>query len=479
MPTPDDARLVLEGITKRFGATVALDDVTFVQRPKSVHALLGENGAGKTTLMRIAFGLLRQDAGRIDERPGHARITSPASAIAAGFGMVHQHFTNVPTMTVAENVALGGHGRLDARKSAQRVREIGERTGLTLEPSAWAGELSVGGQQRLEIVKALARNATLLILDEPTAVLAPTEAEELLRWLRSFADAGNSVVLITHKLREALGTADDITVLRHGRNILTARAADLDEHSLATSLLGEEPLDVSRKREHTVDGEIVAQLNNVDMVDERDVVTVRQATLQIHGGEIVGIAAVEGSGQRELLRALAGRTHALRGDVKIPSDVGFIPEDRHHDALVLEQTSAENITLRGSGRRRGLINWRDEQTRTQLLANQFDVRGDIRAPVRTLSGGNQQKLVVGRELDGAPRLFVVENPTRGLDVRATQAVHDRLRAAAANGAGVVVYSSDLDEVLALASRVVVMYGGRLVAAPNDRTAIGRAMLGVA
>jgi len=473
-------RLAVTGIAKRFGATVALDDVSLAVRNGTVHALLGENGAGKTTLMRIAFGLLSADNGRMEVSGTRQKISSPGDAIAAGFGMVHQHFTNVPAMTVAENVALGGRGIFDANRAANRVREIGAATGLVLDPKARAGDLPVGAQQRLEIVKALSRRASLLILDEPTAVLAPAEAEELLRWLRHFADAGNAVVLITHKLREALATADDVTVLRRGRNVLAAPASELTTRSLTVALLGSEPDDVVAVPVASASADVVARAAHLSFVDERGVSVVNDVSLEVGAGEIVGIAAVEGSGQHELLRALAGRLAPTSGEISIPPRVGFVPEDRHRDALILEQTVTENIVLRGSGKRRGIIRWRAERERAADLMKAFDVRGGgAGSVVRSFSGGNQQKLVVGRELGAAPRLFVVENPTRGLDIRATRAVHDRLRDAAAAGAGVVVYSSDLDEVLAVASRVAVMYAGRLRESLHDRDAVGRAMLGVA
>jgi len=384
-------RLAVTGIAKRFGATVALDDVSLAVRNGTVHALLGENGAGKTTLMRIAFGLLSADNGRMEVSGTRQKISSPGDAIAAGFGMVHQHFTNVPAMTVAENVALGGRGIFDANRAANRVREIGAATGLVLDPKARAGDLPVGAQQRLEIVKALSRRASLLILDEPTAVLAPAEAEELLRWLRHFADAGNAVVLITHKLREALATADDVTVLRRGRNVLAAPASELTTRSLTVALLGSEPDDVVAVPVASASADVVARAAHLSFVDERGVSVVNDVSLEVGAGEIVGIAAVEGSGQHELLRALAGRLAPTSGEISIPPRVGFVPEDRHRDALILEQTVTENIVLRGSGKRRGIIRWRAERERAADLMKAFDVRGGgAESVVRSFSGGTQQ-----------------------------------------------------------------------------------------
>lgn len=488
-----DIALSLSHVTKRFGGTLALDDVSFALARGTVHSLLGENGAGKTTLMNIAFGLVGLDEGRISVSGEARRISSPADAIRAGLGMVHQHFTNVGAMTVAENVALGGQGRYDAGRAAAAVATVGARAGLALDPWARADSLPVGAQQRLEIVKALARGARTLILDEPTAVLAPAEAEELLRWLRVFADEGNAVVLITHKLREALSVANDVTVLRRGRVVHTGRAAGLSPEELAKLLVGGSERESSvaaeldgalhgeRARDRgPLHGEVIASLSQVALTDERGVRTARDLTLEVRAGELIGVAAVEGAGHRELLRAFGGRLRATAGQLRLPSRIAFVPEDRHRDAMVTEFTLAENVALKGAGARRGRISWREQRERAARLAREFDVRGgEAGAAARTLSGGNQQKLVLARELDGAPQLVVAENPTRGLDVHASAAVHERLVRAARSGAGVVVYSSDLDEVLALATRVVVMHAGRLVESPLDRDSVGRAMLGVA
>jgi simple sugar transport system ATP-binding protein len=469
----------MSGVSKRFGATHALDGVSLAVRIGTVHALLGENGAGKTTLMRVAFGLLAPDAGTISIH-GAAAPSGAAAAIAAGAGMVHQHFTNVPAMTVAENVALGGRGPFDARRAARTVEDISARTGLSLDPTARAEELPVGAQQRLEIVKALARGARLLILDEPTAVLAPAEVDELLRWLRAFADNGNSVVLITHKLREALSIADEITVLRRGRVVLETAAGATSEAALARSLLGEEPPHPARPESSHFTRDVVARARNLSVLDERGVATLRDATVEIRGGEIVGVAAVEGAGQRELLRALAGRARPNSGTLELPARIGFVPDDRHRDALVLDFPLFENVALRGVGARRGRMHWTAEKVRARRMIDEFDVRGgDERALAVALSGGNQQKLVLARELDGAPALVIVDNPTRGLDIRAARAVHDRLRDAARAGAAVVVHSSDVDEVLSLATRVLVVHAGAVRDTPIDRELVGRAMLGVA
>lgn len=488
--TAGDAVLSLEGITRRFGSVVALDDASLHVRAGTVHAVLGENGAGKTTLMRVAFGLLKPDAGIIRVRGEARSIPSPAAALSLGVGMVHQHFTLVPAMTVAENVALGRHGRFDPRAAAARVRDVASRAGLSLDPDAIVGSLPVGAQQRCEIVKALARDVQLLILDEPTAVLAPTEAAELLRWIRSFADAGHAIVLITHKLRDALAIADDVTVLRRGRTVLADRASSTDEAGLANAMLGNDTTPaagvLSVAHNETLasitetHGAPVLVADGIHVADERGVERVRGATLRVHAGEIVGIAAVEGEGQHELLRVLAGRCEPTRGTLTRPDVVGFVPEDRHREALLLDSSLVENVALRGAGARRGRMPWSALRETTASIVKHYNVLASgVQSSARALSGGNQQKLVMGRELNDAPSALVVENPSRGLDFRATAAVRESLRTARDAGAAVVVYSSDLDEVLLLADRMYAMHDGVLTESPNDREAVGRAMLGSA
>ena len=488
--------LSLDGITHTFGRMRALDGASLQVRAGSVHALLGENGAGKTTLMRVVFGLLRAQQGEMHWRGAPITMRSPSDALAHGIGMVHQHFTLVPSMTVAENIALGGHGGFDPQQTADRVRDVAARAGLVLDPTACVQNLPVGAQQRCEIVKALARDVTLLILDEPTAVLAPTEATELLRWMRGYADAGNAVVLITHKLRDALAVADDITVLHRGRTVLTTPARDTDQGRVATAMLG--GAEVRTAEVHTDSDTrdtahsalsvgppdtvatarpIVLALDAVSVRDATGVDRVRSATLQVRAGEIVGIGAVEGAGQHELLRVLAGRRSPTAGRRVIPERVGFVPEDRHRDALLLDAPLFENTALQGAGARRGVIDWNAFRARTAAMLHRFDVRASgPDAVARTLSGGNQQKLVLGRELEAAGEALVVENPSRGLDFVATDAVHRALREARNAGMAVVVYSSDLDEVVLLADRVFAMHNGTLLESAKDRDALGRAML---
>ena len=494
---PTGAKLLsLDGIAHTFGRVRALDGASLQVRAGSVHALLGENGAGKTTLMRVVFGLLRAQQGVMQWRGAPVTMRSPSDALAHGIGMVHQHFTLVPSMTVAENIALGGHGTFDPARAAKRVHEVAARAGLALDPHAHVHDLPVGAQQRCEIVKALARDVTLLILDEPTAVLAPAEAAELLRWIREYADRGNAVVLITHKLRDALAVADDITVLHRGRTVLTTPARDTDQARVADAMLGGAAVraaDVLTGRDapEWVSGPAepltanagattpppVLALDAVAVRDANGVDRVRSATLQVRAGEIVGIGAVEGAGQHELLRVLAGRLSPTSGRRVIPESVGFVPEDRHRDALLLDAPLFENTALQGAGARRGVMDWNDFRARTSALLQRFDVRAaGAEAVARTLSGGNQQKLVLGRELEAAREALVVENPSRGLDFVATDAVHQALRAARDAGMAVVVYSSDLDEVVLLADRVFAMHDGTLIESAKHRDALGRAML---
>ncbi|MDX2183365.1 MAG: ATP-binding cassette domain-containing protein [Gemmatimonadaceae bacterium] len=483
---PRAVPLELRGISKRFGSAVALDDVSLAVRPGTVHALLGENGAGKTTLMRVAFGMVPPDAGeiRLDDRI--VRFASARDAIAAGLGMVHQHFSLVPAMTVAENVVLGGRGRYSAPAAAAVVQRAAARAALAVDASARVADLDVGAQQRVEIVKALARDAALLILDEPTAVLAPTEAHELLQWMREFAARGGSVVLITHKLGDALEVADDITVLRRGRMIRSGPRSSFDHDSLVAALLGEgsptaravaSGAPVGAPHADTA-GAPVLTLDDAGWRDASGIVRLHPARCVVHAGEIVGVAAVEGSGQRELLRILSGRLAPTSGRAMLPDAVGFVPEDRHQDAMLLDGTLIETVALRGAGRARGRLPWRRIAEFTQSLMTRYDVRGrHASLPGRALSGGNQQKLVLARELEPAPAALVVENPTRGLDIRATAAVLDALRSARDHGLAVVMYSADLDEVLSVADRMFVLHAGHLRAVPLDRDAIGRAMLG--
>lgn len=474
-----DVALELASVTKRFGAVLALDGASLIARRGTVHALLGENGAGKTTLMRIAFGMLRPDSGRIMLDGAARAFRTPRDAIAAGIGMVHQHFSLVPAMTVAENIVLGDRGRYDPVAARDAVQSVGERSGLRIDPGARVADLSVGAQQRVEILKALYRDARVLVLDEPTAVLTPEEARDLLQRVREFVARGGTAILITHKLREALEFADDITVLRSGTTVWTGPASEATEETLVRAMLGETRT-LARAQPtlpHGI-GAPMLSLRNVSVRDESGVERLHGVNFVVRAGEIVGIAAVEGNGQRELLRVLAGRLHPTSGNAARPDVVGFIPEDRRRDALVGSFTLTENVALLNAGRRHGIERWDTHRDAARHIIAEYDVRAHgPGARASALSGGNQQKLVAGRELEGSHAAIVAENPSRGLDVQASATVVARLREARDAGMAVVVYSSDLDEVLEIADRVVVLYAGRLSEVPRDRDAVGRAMLG--
>jgi simple sugar transport system ATP-binding protein len=459
------AEVRLSGITKRFATVTALDSVDFAFQPGRVHALLGENGAGKSTLMGVAFGLLTPDAGSIAVGGEVVRFRSPRDAIQAGIGMVQQHFSLVPALTVAENVAIGERGRYSPADAADRVRR------------------TVEAQQRVEIVRALARGARTLVLDEPTAVLAPEEASTLLEWLREFARAGGAVALVTHKVAEALSIADDVSVLRGGRLVAGAPAAHFSIESLARAMFPEAPDAAAGTRPAQrspipADAPVVVAARNLDLASGDAGPGVSGATFIVRAGEIVGVAGVEGAGHALLLRALAGVLEPAAGELRLPTDVSFVPGDRHRDAVVLEFPLFENVELRHVGQRSGLIDWPATRERTAALLDRGEIRApSVRAPLRTLSGGNQQRFVLARELESAPALLVAENPTRGLDLQATAAIHERLLAAAAAGAAVVLYSSDLDEVLILATRVLVAHQGQVREVAQDRSAVARAMVG--
>jgi ABC-type uncharacterized transport system ATPase subunit len=485
--------LALRGISKRFGSVQALRGADFTLMPGELHALLGENGAGKTTLMHVAYGLIRPDAGEIAVDGLVRTIASPRAARRLGIGMVHQHFTSVPALTVAENVALAAGWKVQPGPLHERVRELAERVGLPLDPAARAGGLSVALKQRLEIVKALASDARTLLLDEPTAVLAPGEAEELLRVVGEFTARGGAAVLITHKLDEALAAADRVTVLRQGTVVFDGPVAGQTAASLAGAMVGDGeraqgdsgwtglgagPAAGSGEGAPSAPGErggALVRLEDLEVPRESGYgIAVRGATLSIRAGEIVGIAAVEGNGQRELLRAVVGRLHPLRGRREVAGPVGFVPEDRTTEGLIPELTLTQNVVLGSRADdawiRRGRIDWKMARTRTAMLLKEYGVvAAGPDSSAAALSGGNQQKLVVARELARTPRVVVAENPTRGLDIRAAEAIQARLRAAASGGAAVLVYSSDLDEVLALAHRVLVAARGTLLEVPRDAT----------
>lgn len=464
----------LHEITKRFGNLVALDRVSLTIRHGRITALLGENGAGKTTLMRIAFGLIQPDAGFISIEGRRLRLAFPSDAIAAGIGMVHQQFSLIPAMTVAENVALGGRGRYSLDRTAAMLADVARRTGLELDPERQVAELGSADRQKLEIIRTLAHNAKVMILDEPTAVLTARDTTELFAHLKEFASTGGAVVLITHKLRDALAHADDVTVLRKGRVVLSSDMSAVNEASLAEAMLGSvlsRPYAENRRPSASIP---VASLEKVVVRDGR---STQQLTLDIMPGEIVGVAALDGAAT-PLLRTLSGRAAVVSGKVQLPSRIGFVPENRRDEALIGEFTLAENFALSTIGEHGGMMDWGSLERNTKKIVSDFDVHATgIDDSPDQLSGGNQQRFVLGRELHGDPPLLILENPTQGLDLNATAFIHERLRQFRNSGAAVVFYSSDLDELAELSDRVLVVSGKGVMSVTPDRSEIGMALLG--
>jgi len=478
-------KLELRGITKRFPGVLANEDVSLVVQPGEIHALLGENGAGKTTLMNVLYGLYQPDAGAIlvDDTP--ITITSPGDAIAAGIGMVHQHFMLVPVFTVTENVMLGLEStrgpmlQLDRRAARARIREISERNNLRVDPDALVEDLPVGVRQRVEIIKALYRDTRTLILDEPSAVLTPQETEELFAVMRTLAKGGTSIIFITHKLNEVIEIADRITVLRRGKVVGTAIPAETTREQLAAMMVGR-PVQLVVDKDVAKPGEPVLEVRALNVRDERGQPAVIDLDLTVHAGEIVAIAGVQGNGQSELAQAITGlRTidsgEVLIGGKRIRADprsiyragVAHVPEDRMKDGLVAGFNIAENLALNnywfpphGSGLR---VDRQKMAETAERQVGEYDVRTpSIFNNIANLSGGNQQKVIVAREFSRDLQLLVAVQPTRGLDVGSIEYIHRRLVEKRDEGAGVLLISTELDEVVALGDRIAVMYQGRIV-----------------
>jgi simple sugar transport system ATP-binding protein len=488
------AAVELHGITKRFPGVVANDRVDFEAAEGEVHALLGENGAGKSTLSNILTGLYHPDEGEIRLWGEHVTFASPRDALDAGIGMVHQHFRLVPPFSVAENVILGDHrgeGKklmVNPRRIERRVAELGERYRIAVDPRARIWQLSLGEQQRVEILKALYREARVLILDEPTAVLTPQEAGSLFETLRVMADEGRTIIFISHKLHEVKAVSDRVTVLRDGRNVETVPTADATPRSLAALMVGREVSLAERVARSGTIGEPVLEVRDVRATGDRGGEALRGVTLDVRAGEIVAIAGVAGNGQRELAETIGGMrapTHGsivvdgrqLRGgDAReaIRAGVAHVPEDRLHTGVAPSLSIASNVVLksyRGREVARGpLLRLRVIRELALQLIRRYDVRGGgPELPARQLSGGNLQKVVLAREFQGHPHVLVVASPTRGLDVGSIETVHGYLRDAASDGVGVLLISEDLDEILALADRVAVIYEGAIVG-ERDATA---------
>jgi general nucleoside transport system ATP-binding protein len=501
----DSARpsLELRGITKKFGSVVANDRVDFDVYAGEVHALLGENGAGKSTLVSVLYGLYTPTEGEIVVDGESVQIDSPATAIQLGIGMVHQHFMLVPVMTVAENLVLGQEptqagGLIDFKAARARVKQLSDQYGLAVEPDARIEDVTVGTQQRVEILRALYRGARILILDEPTAVLTAQETQELMRVLERLKEAGTGIVFISHKLGEVLQVADRITVLRHGKKVGTVPRAEATEQSLARLVVGRDVLlSVDKGEAHP--GEPLLVVEDLHVRDDRDLEAVRGASLAVKGGEIVALAGVDGNGQQELVDAITGLRVPSEGrivvdgaeitgkGVRAATDAGVahIAEDRHRRGLVLPFTLAENLALREYRRpefsAHGWLRVGHIRERAAELLKEYDVRGgDADAYAASLSGGNQQKVVVAREIASDPKLLVAHQPTRGLDVGAIEFVHKRLIEERDEGRAVLLVSLEYEEVRSLADRILVIYEGQIVGefAPDaSEEELGIAMTG--
>jgi len=497
--------LELRGITKSFPGVLANDNVNLSLEQGEIHALLGENGAGKTTLMNILYGLYKQDKGEILVNDQIVNIQTPNDAIALGIGMVHQHFMLIPVMTVTENVMLGVESTrngifLDKAKAAKRIRELSEHYGLEVDPDSYIKDLPVGIQQRVEIIKVLYRAANILILDEPTAVLTPQEVDGLFKILQTLIDKGKSIIFITHKLKEVMAVADRITVLRLGRTVGTVSPKEVNPEKLATMMVGREVNLVVDKKPAKPNG-MALEVANLYVRDERKNMVVNGISFDVHKGEVLGIAGVQGNGQTELVYALTGLLPLESGTITLLGEpvrhtspraiiergVAHIPEDRQKHGLILSFPLHDNLVLcnyylppfaKGVALQQQVINANGEK-----LVKQFDIRTpNVFVNASTLSGGNQQKVIIGREFSRPIQLLIASQPTRGLDVGSIEYIHSRIIEKRDEGTGVLLVSSELDEILALSDRIAVMYRGQIMeivdAAKATKEYLGLLMAGI-
>ncbi|WP_420452205.1 ABC transporter ATP-binding protein [Ilumatobacter sp.] len=475
--------LEMRGITKRFPGVVANDGIDLSVRSGRVHTLLGENGAGKSTLMKILYGLHQPDEGSIHLAGEQVRIASPSDAIARGIGMIHQHFMLVPTLTVAENVALGlggRRGRADMGPVKRRLAEVSERYGLHVDPDAQVWQLAVGERQRAEILKALYRDARVLVLDEPTAVLTPPEVDDLFATLRQLTADGCGLVFISHKLHEVMQLSDEITVLRDGRVAGTARPSEVDRRGLAEMMVGR-PVELTRTVVERTPGEAQLTVESLDVMGDRGDLAVEDLSLEVRSGEIVGVAGVSGNGQRELAEAIFGLRPIRSGRVRVggewtstptPSAVrsmglAYVPEERMRDGAVADFTVAENLMLvdyhREPYARAGLLDRGAIARRCSELVGRYRVKTpDLGTATRNLSGGNIQKVVIAREFSSDATAFVVAQPTRGVDIGAAEYIHEQLLEKRSQGAAILLISEDLDEVVQLSDRIIVLLEGEVM-----------------
>ncbi|HGK9367462.1 TPA: ABC transporter ATP-binding protein [Streptococcus pneumoniae] len=473
----------MRDITKVFGGFVANDKINLHLRKGEIHALLGENGAGKSTLMNMLAGLLEPTSGEIAVNGQVVNLESPSKAASLGIGMVHQHFMLVEAFTVAENIILGSelikNGVLDIAGASKEIKALSERYGLAVDPSAKVADISVGAQQRVEILKTLYRGADILIFDEPTAVLTPSEIDELMAIMKNLVKEGKSIILITHKLDEIRAVSDRVTVIRRGKSIETVEIAGATNADLAEMMVGRS-VSFKTEKQASKPKEVVLSIKDLVVNENRGVPAVKNLSLDVRAGEIVGIAGIDGNGQSELIQAITGLRKVESGSIELKGDsivglhprqitelsVGHVPEDRHRDGLILEMMISENIALQTYYKephsKNGILNYSNITSYAKKLMEEFDVRAASElVPAAALSGGNQQKAIIAREIDRDPDLLIVSQPTRGLDVGAIEYIHKRLIEERDNGKAVLVVSFELDEILNVSDRIAVIHDGKI------------------
>ncbi|HEW9166325.1 TPA: ABC transporter ATP-binding protein [Streptococcus pneumoniae] len=473
----------MRDITKVFGGFVANDKINLHLRKGEIHALLGENGAGKSTLMNMLAGLLEPTSGEIAVNGQVVNLDSPSKAASLGIGMVHQHFMLVEAFTVAENIILGSeltkNGVLDIAGASKEIKALSERYGLAVDPSAKVADISVGAQQRVEILKTLYKGADILIFDEPTAVLTPSEIDELMAIMKNLVKEGKSIILITHKLDEIRAVSDRVTVIRRGKSIETVEIAGATNADLAEMMVGRS-VSFKTEKQASKPKEVVLSIKDLVVNENRGVPAVKNLSLDVRAGEIVGIAGIDGNGQSELIQAITGLRKVESGSIELKGDsivglhprqitelsVGHVPEDRHRDGLILEMMISENIALQTYYKephsKNGILNYSNITSYAKKLMEEFDVRAASElVPAAALSGGNQQKAIIAREIDRDPDLLIVSQPTRGLDVGAIEYIHKRLIEERDNGKAVLVVSFELDEILNVSDRIAVIHDGKI------------------